>query len=814
MPDFWDIANQANQQGGPLVTPPVPANPPSQGTGGFFDTAQQAIGTPINTPMVGSQPMYGIAAEDEPSWWDKNGRMIEGAAAAGVAMLLGPKLVRGGVNLLKNTGVPGEAVIKGAKNVQAIMAPSTVDESAGKAAALARQETGLAARETEIAKAKLEPFWNKIGAADPTAQRQFINYIETRSGGGRLADPTTQPLADELKGVYQKVHDDMGQLNRSQKLGFVEDYYRHQWVRDDISDRVFSKEGNKSFTKQRSIPTIEQGMAMGLTPKTLDPVQTTLEYVTNARRFIASNKILQEGERNGDVIFRQLGAKAPFPTSDNWVPIEGALGRKGGGQLYAKEGWARVYNNWRSSGFTGAAGDVMQAMRRTSNTITGLELGLSGFHFTTMVNEAIINDVAKAIANASKGRFGTAAKDLIMSPTAPVRLARKGGELERVYLGKEQGTKEMREMADLLSKAGGRARGMTHAKDYEYTAMNSFWDAWRKGALSAEGKAMLSDMKAHPITGTVRQTASLVGRVMKDVMKPLFEVYIPKLKNGAFYDTMGQWLKTNPGATRAQKLDQARIIWDSIDNRFGESVNDNIFWKQHMKQIAMLSMRSYSWNVGTVREIGGGILDAASHKMTPRVAYTLALPIVYGTLGALYQKMKTGEYPVDTHDLVAPRTGGVDPASGLPERMIMPGYMKDVFGWYHDPVELAGHKLSTFATTMKELVTGKDWRGAPIAPAADDPSAPYEMTAPDWLKAYMQHVASKMVPISVRDLSRGEKVGSNLTMVERLLGMQPGGRKYVDPEGLEAYKRYREMKDWRKKEAYDERQESYYGGVE
>lgn len=828
---IFDQLTGVNQPSAPkLQTAPAGSPAPAGDLFSQLQGVSQPGGTAAPLPALpqGVSPYAAPLAatnepEDEPSWWDRNGRMVETAAAGGLALLLGPKLARGAKSLLERSGAPGEAVLQGGKNVQAIMAPSTVDDAAGRAAATVREESGQAARSTANAQMRLEKFWSQIGGADDNLKRDFIGYVEGRSRGAKLRDPNLQPLADEVKNIYDEVHTDMAGLKQSQKLGFVQDYYRHQWVRDTHSEQVFSKGGMSHFTKERKIPTIAEGIRMGLTPRTLDPVQTTLEYVDNARRFLASKKMLEAGEASGDVIFRGLGAKHKFPTDDRWVPIDSALGKRGGGQLYAKEGWARVFNNYISPGFTGAAGDVMHSLRRTSNTITGLELGLSGFHFTTMVNEAIINDVASAVANISKGKFGAAAKNIALAPTAPIRLARKGGELRDVYLGKTSGSPEMRRMAKLLTKAGGRGAGISHARDYEFTAMKSFWDAFQRGTLKMEGRQMLNDIKQNPFSGPPRQVASVVGRVMKDLMKPLFEVYIPRVKNGAFYDTMKQWLDTNPMATVKEQEDAARVIWDSIDNRFGESVNDNIFWKNHMKQIAMLSMRSYSWNVGTIREIGGGLKDIASHDMTPRVAYTIALPIVYGTIGALYQYMKTGEQPQDMKDLIAPRTGGTDPRTGLPERMVMPGYMKDVFGWYHDPLELASHKLSTFVTTAKELATGKDWRGAPIAPPnMPDENTPWEVNTPAWLLAYFNHVGSKMVPISVRDMEIGpygipqfrHKVGSNLTGPERLLGIQPGGQKYVDPEGLKALERYRELKGWRSKEAFDARQESYYGGIE
>ena len=41
-------------------------------------------------------------------------------------------------------------------------------------------------------------------------------------------------------------------------------------------------------------------------------------------------------------------------------------------------------------------------------------------------------------------------------------------------------------------------------------------------------------------TGTVLKN---VGRTMDTIMQPLFEKYIPKLKNGAAMENLAQWIK-------------------------------------------------------------------------------------------------------------------------------------------------------------------------------------------------------------------------------------------------------------------------------
>lgn len=816
MPDIFDqlLAEQSGQApAAPLDSAPAGTpfhNPSSTSELNIFDQLMTGSGSPQDAPGA-------ALSADAPTWWDENGKTVEQALAAAGILALAPLGLRGMTRMAERGGMLGEAAIRGTGAVQKILAPATVDEPAKEAAGLIRERFGQASRDVSQTQARLEPHWRAIGGADDASKLKFIDYVERRSKGATLSDPKQQPLADELRKAYADVHERMATMSPTERAGFVDDYYRHQWVIDDTYNSAFSKQGMSGFTKQRTIPTIAEGMARGLTPKSLDPVQTTLEYVENARRFIASNEVLNKGRQTGYVISRGVGAKRPFPnTFDKWVPLEGSLAKRTPQQLYAPEGFARVYNNWVQPGFTGAAGDLMNAARRTSNAVTGLELGLSGFHATTMVNEAIVNDVAKAIEQIAGGRVKDALGSLIKAPTAPVRLAMKGHEIEKIYLGRERGTKHMRQITDLLTKAGGRAAGSRHAKDYEYTAFGSFIQAYKRGALMAQQKGRLQGIAKNPLLGTIKAVGGLIGQTLQTVSHPLFNYYIPKLKNGAFYDNMASWLKSNPSASKEMQLKAARQIWDSIDNRFGEMVQDNIFWRQHMKQSAMLGLRSFSWTMGAIREIGGGVKDMSMHKFTPRAAYAIALPIVYGTVGAMYQYMKTGEAPADTNDLLAPRTGGTDPATGLPERMIMPGFIKDVIGWTDHPTDELINKLSTGVRVPIDIARNKDWRGAPIRPPTE-PGSPWEKSAPLWLKAYFDYVASAMVPISVRDQYKGPKVGTNLNAFEQALGMRTGGRDKVDPEGSKQLKYYFGTKEWRKKLEFDERQKSLhegYGGIE
>ena len=126
---------------------------------------------------------------------------------------------------------------------------------------------------------------------------------------------------------------------------------------------------------------------------------------------------------------------------------------------------------------------------------------------------------------------------------------------------------------------------------------------------------------------------------------------------------MNAWLEANPAAGVDEQMAVARQIVDSIDNRFGEMIQDNIFWHTLAKQTAAIGMLSYSWNLGAVRELREALpsqsarsaraRDIASKEYDPRVAYVVAFPMVIAAMNAIYQYMKTGKPPQSAQDLMA-----------------------------------------------------------------------------------------------------------------------------------------------------------------
>lgn len=725
------------------------------------------------------------------------------------------------------------AVQDSAKAIQRVLSPASMSSGARDAAGLIRAEGGTAARDTAQTEAAIEPFHAVVNKLPDADRLDFIDYVEKRSqGAGLLAYmQKLQPIADTLRAEFDKRMSKLQAMPSTAQMSFIDDYFPHMW-KDPGAARSFAqnyqgatKQGSGLSLRARSVPTMADGLAAGLVPATTNPLETTMRYVQSMDRFIASQTVLDIAKDQGTVryfkpkIFGASGnpqgaAKTVIP--DGWVPIKGRGAERGdGATAYAPEDWARVYNNFIDQGIHGNAdwGKLYDAARRGSNAITSLELGLSGFHAFTMANEAIVSGVAKGIGEIVGGKPFEGLKSIAAAPAKPVTSALRGSKMADVYLGRSQGTPNLRRITDLLERAGGRAVGKSHAPDYDYSAAGSYWRSFKRGALGLEARAAAGVMRASPLVGTAKVFAQQMGRIMDTVAAPLFEKYIPLVKNGAFYDTMDSWLRMHPNATSEQQLGAARQIWDSIDNRFGEMVQDNIFWNKTLKQTAQLAMRSYSWNMGTVRELGGGAVDilkaARGGEWTPRASYVVALPIVVGSLNAAYQYLKTGEGPRDLRDLVAGRTAGLAPGFGgrsqVEERVSLPGYQKDVLGWWNDWYAEAMNKIATGPRMAAELASNRNWRGDPIV----NP----ESSAPEWMQQYFDYLTDTIGPISIRNQMRGQKEDSNISRAESAMGLGPARTFVQDPEGTERGMSAIHQRDWKRKESFERRQQRQYGGT-
>jgi len=803
---------------------------------GIAQGAAQIIGSPISAAGSAIDRQFPVLkqAEKNDPW---KGTIF---ATPSTADVIGTALGLGGS---KVGGAAPAAGAAEATTFKKIFSPGTVSPEAEQAAGGLREASGTAARNSAQTQAALSTFESRINALPPDKQLGILDYMEGRSKGATIPDPSLQSFADEFRKQMELRANKIASTDKLSQAGLVEDYVRHYWTdpkkAEEFVKTWYTKQGSGASLKQRSIPTISEGIKAGLTPLTHNPVEIAMRYVTSMDKYIAMNEMMTAGEHAGTVKFFKLGDRG---IPEGWTKLNGHLSQKGMTAAYAPEDWARVWNNYVSPGVyrNQDLGNAYQSFRNASNLTTQSILSFSGYHVMAMAQEAITSEFAKgigqviggtktALSGLRRGDAGTilrggkiAAKGAGSTAgalTAPVTSYLKGKKFQNVYLGRTSGSPDFRSVVDTFTKAGGRGTGKLHAPDYQFSNGGSYFSAWKRGSLKMELRGALKEIadSKFPPYEIARHITSAIGRSFETIMDPLFKEYIPMLKNGAFSEGMRSWLEMNPQAGYDEQMAFARKLVDSIDNRFGEMIQDNIFWHTLMKQTATLGMLSYSWNLGSLRlatgaadilKTAGKALDPTSKTYSPNASWIIGFPMAVATMNGIYQYLKTGQPPKTANDLVFPPTGGKAPGFGgrgqVPERAMLPGYEKEPFGWYYNGTKELENKLNPLVRMGWEAMNNSDWRNDPIV--RPDP------TVPQWLHDYFTFVLGSLNPISLGRFGQGEMHGSAMGKPEEFLGIRPAPQYGEDPEGYARGMSAIEKKRWLLKQEHDRATQRKYGG--
>lgn len=753
-----------------------------------------------------------------------------------------------------------------AKTIEKVFSPSTVSSQSRSAANSFRQELGVAARENDIMSAELKKYRDGIDTADQATRNAFINYVEGRSSGAQNPFPALQPLADTWRRIAQKFETSaIPRIDRLTGMNFVEDYFPHLWKDPQAAQQWFqmSGQGRGGFTKKRTLQLYADGLAAGLEPKYPNPVDAMEAYITNANRYLAHERIFQFGKRTGQIKYLTPKAVARISRSGiDVVPLQGRLGKTMGGPVsytaYASPDFARVYNNMVQQGWTGAAGDLTRGLRQGANQMTAIELALSGIHALTTSGESIIGRVSNAITAASRGRPITAVSETLKAPVAPILDAISGTKLRSEYQTPGTGSPLMQQITDILTRAGARPgkqdeihftsdrRGYLQGgfKAAKSLAQGRIGDAFTETAraLQTTGRDLTDDLtsgfqrpgdwgRRNPSSAIVQATANVfkvTGNVLDTVMAPLFKVIVPTLKNGAMYRMMENFIKSYPGATEAELLEYARRVVDSIDNRFGEMVTENVAYPRYVKEGAQFLLRSPSYAYGQVaRELAGGMADTLSlpfregGKATPlwteKMSYLVAMPLVTSSIGAAVMYAWTGKWPSEWMDLYKPKTGG-ELEDGSPERVNTPGMMKEIIeplkgimkGNWDDTARHYWGKTSTLLSTATEVAQNRDWKDEKIA-YTDEQRAmhPRGNEFPPFTQAMLQHILGKLVPITLKNLAEGNPPKSAMTPAMTMMGFQRASKSASNPEKAEGFEKFRVRKEMTKKLKDEERKKQW-----
>jgi hypothetical protein len=237
--------------------------------------------------------------------------------------------------------------------------------------------------------------------------------------------------------------------------------------------------------------------------------------------------------------------------------------------------------------------------------------------------------------------------------------------------------------------------------------------------------------------------------------------------------------------------------WDSVDNRMGQLVYDNLFWKRTLKDIGLIGIRSLGWNLGTVRELGGGLKDVgklAHGELTHRSAYVVALPMTVGMIGAVMCYLYTGHGPTQLKDYFFVPTGRKKP-DGDEERVQVASYMKDIAplitaaghegapGAIRHVARTAINKLHPTLGMVGDMLSNEDYWGDQIVNKHD----PIMVQA----QQSLDFVVKEFLPIAVRNIQQRKKAGAGVSQqVESVFGIVPAPAASYRTEAEQAMSEY------------------------
>ncbi len=409
------------------------------------------------------------------------------------------------------------------------------------------------------------------------------------------------------------------------------------------------------------------------------------------------------------------------------------------GHWWAPEGASRILNNYLLPGLRSTSG-VYRGLLGANNVLNQFQLGLSAFHLTMTSIDAMTSRVALALDQAVHGELKSAALNVATAPAAPITNIWRGDKLlKEWYTPSAPGSGMIRKVGQALVLGGGRARMDGH---YQTQIAERMIEAFRRGNV---------------IGAAVR----LPFAAIEALAKPILEWIVPRQKLGVFYDLASTEIaRLGPNAS----LDDVRRImaaaWDVVDDRMGQVVYDNYFWDRTARDLSHILVRSVGWNLGTFRVLLGGVGDMATEgvkaasgrrpKLTYRMAYLIAFPLVTAVLGAIVQKLLTGEGPSELKDYFFPKTGEKN-EQGRPRRIALPTYMKDALHYASEPGKTLLNKASPLISLVSEMLHNKDFFGTEIRDS-DDPIM-------QQLLDVLAHVGKTMEPFGVREVQRASEQG-------------------------------------------------------
>lgn len=425
---------------------------------------------------------------------------------------------------------------------------------------------------------------------------------------------------------------------------------------------------------------------------------------------------------------------------------------------------ANILERYLSPGLRG--NKVFDNAMAVGNMLNNFQLGYSAFHMTGTGLNAMFSGMSLGLRQISRGDIAEGAKSFLRGALPAVDVWRawvNGGKVGREWFKPGSEGADVGRIVDHLVSGGYRFEmdRIWHGSEIE-----KFQKAFRGALQGKMGMEGLGGAFAH----SLQALSELISY-------PVMRVWVPRMKAGVAMDMARYELSKMPSADLPAIREQLGRAWDSVDNRMGQVVYDNLFWDNLYKDAMHAAVRSVGWNYGTIAELGGGVKDVpaslrgiqSGEGISHRTAYSLSLVMGTALYGAMYGALG-GNPPQELKDYFFPRTGRKR-KDGSDDRVSLPTYMRDVaallnradefpFSTSSNLWHMAKSKLHPLFSTVAEMLDNKDYYGAAIR----NPNAPLVQQAGDWVK----HILKAFLPISARAYMQQQQTGA--TPMESLRG--------------------------------------------
>lgn len=719
-------------------------------------------------------------------------------------------------------GIAPETLGKNAKLAASVVASRITEQMQRTSAYMHGAETRL-------------KFWR--GRPDLTGE--FIKGFES---GKTFSDPVLDRLAKNYRDWNKRI---FAQDTKITHLDYEprENYLYHvfedsEGVAEYFQKKYGSKWGDPGFIKDRTFDLYQEAIAAGFRPRfdTPEDIMLARQHASDIAEMHTG--ILSDLEKyglatlkvkGGSKIVKKLDAdgKMSFDvdtTEGTKQPPDTARYRAPNGDVYWVDNKAAIILDnafkskslWEDKGGIGLAYRGMMALK---NTIVPIRLAISLFHPLHVTGIDMAASWSRTAGDFMSGTVGVpkAFGQILRGGFGPLfENVRDGWRIMKVWKGHVPGAALNAADAETLKYIieGGMIPEMS--TQYRTNARQNFVRAWQE----AKG-----DFRSGHIGGGLGDTTRAVWHapwaLLSAIQAPIFEHWIPALKSASYIKDVKSALQRNPSLTEDDAARQLalRKIAKSVDNRYGEMAYNTLFWKRYVKDIAVLNTLSLGWQMGFIREYGGGALDVGQFalggsKLQRIKEGQLDRPLfiaAYTTLGAatagLMTYGMTGEVP-EGMDYINPRTGEKN-ADGSPQRVTTMFYSRE-FAALHKHIQNAGvvegvsklvmNKSSGLFGLMHEWASGVNDFGQEIRDPNGDAFQKVEET--------LAYTMSDLEPITMKAIQSDVSQNPTKAGVMDVMGFTPEPKYMSDSQTTATVKDYFERYVAPKQTPYDKAQYS------